>query len=203
MKTNEAKENMCMKGREYKKILGLKKAKYDQDIADKLEQVKLSESKKFWKLIMPKERKKGGSRKVVSAEALHKHFENLNKKPADHESQGIKLEVNLEDDNEINRPISAEEIAKVISGLKNNKAAGMDGILNEYIKATSNVLMSKYVKLFNDILDTGNIPSDWALGFIVPIYKNKGEKDDPNNYRGITISRISTISRTSRFYERF
>ena len=44
-----------------------------------------------------------------------------------------------------------------------------------------------YVKLFNKILDTGDIPEDWLTGLIIPIYKNKGEKNDPNNYRGITL----------------
>ena len=42
-------------------------------------------------------------------------------------------------------------------------------------------------KLFNIILKTGIIPSDWCLSFINPIYKQKGEKSDPNNYRGISI----------------
>ena len=43
------------------------------------------------------------------------------------------------------------------------------------------------MKLFNLILETSNIPTDWVLGIIRPIYKNKGCKGDPNNYRGITI----------------
>ena len=42
-------------------------------------------------------------------------------------------------------------------------------------------------KLFNNILDTGYMPDIWLSGNIIPIYKNKGSKDDPKNYRPITI----------------
>ena len=44
-----------------------------------------------------------------------------------------------------------------------------------------------YCKLFNLILNTGIIPEAWSKGTILPIYKNKGDINDPDNYRGITI----------------
>ena len=42
-------------------------------------------------------------------------------------------------------------------------------------------------KLFNYILRTGNVPQDWVIGNIVPIYKNKGDPTLPGNYRGISL----------------
>ena len=44
-----------------------------------------------------------------------------------------------------------------------------------------------FVKLFNIVLDTGIIPSDWCVGMIKPLFKNKGSPKDPSNYRAITI----------------
>ena len=44
-----------------------------------------------------------------------------------------------------------------------------------------------YCKLFNLILNTGIVPEAWSKGTILPIYKNKGDVKDPDNYRGITI----------------
>ena len=41
--------------------------------------------------------------------------------------------------------------------------------------------------MFNIVLNTGIVPKDLTNGIIHPIYKNKGCKNDPLNFRGITI----------------
>ena len=87
----------------------------------------------------------------------------------------------------LNAEITSEEILKCIRALNNGKASGLDYIANEHIKATSELFLPLYVKLFNSILDTGHFPDQWSTGCIHPIYKNKGERDSPSNYRPITI----------------
>jgi hypothetical protein len=39
-----------------------------------------------------------------------------------------------------------------------------------------------YVHIFNLIFDTGILPEAWLIGYMIPIFKNKGSKLDPKNY---------------------
>ena len=40
---------------------------------------------------------------------------------------------------------------------------------------------------FNIVLNTGIIPEKWVEGLIMPIYKNKDDPLNPENYRPITL----------------
>lgn len=87
----------------------------------------------------------------------------------------------------LNSPITREEIVNSINSLKNNKASGYDNVMNEHIKTTMSNFLPLYENLFNIIFDTGIVPEEWLIGIIRPIYKNKGNPSNPENYRPITL----------------
>ena len=113
------------------------------------------------------------------------HFKQLNYDNNNNpENQNIIY--NPEEVNEfLDKPFTEEEIQRLIRKLENGKSSGEDDILNEFLKNSSHGCLELYVKLFNLILETGIVPDDWCTGFIIPLYKGKGSKDDVNNYRGI------------------
>ncbi len=64
--------------------------------------------------------------------------------------------------------------------------------------------MPVYIKLFSKVLSTGEVPEDWLVDLIVPISKQKGNKNDCNNYRRITLlsclCKLFTITLNERLY---
>ena len=86
-------------------------------------------------------------------------------------------------------PISEEEVKNAIEHLKLNKSPGPDGILAETLKNSLEHTLSLFVLFFNHVFDTGQYPSAWSGAIIVPIHKS-GDKDDPDNYRGISLLSI-------------
>ena len=103
-----------------------------------------------------------------------------------------------------NDHVATDEMLILVRTLKNNKSSGNDQVLNEFLKYSPPKIIDMIVRLFNVILDTGY----WSVGIIKPLYKNTGARDNPNNYRGITIlsclGKLFSIffnSRLTRFVE--
>ncbi|KRF97428.1 uncharacterized protein Dwil_GK26988, partial [Drosophila willistoni] len=78
------------------------------------------------------------------------------------------------------------EVKDAIHQLKNNKAAGKDGIGAELIKMGPERLAICLHRLIGTIWETEQLPEEWKEGVICPIYK-KGDKLDCENFRAITI----------------
>ena len=86
----------------------------------------------------------------------------------------------------LNAQFTFDEIKTMINKLKSGKAAGIDKIIAELLKNLDDDTVIILVNIFNKIFDSGEFPEEWALGIIVILFKG-GERDDLNNYRGITL----------------
>lgn len=83
-------------------------------------------------------------------------------------------------------PITKNELIKHISSLKNNSAPGWDGISVYAIKQTLLEIIDPLLHIYNIILETGIIPSEFKIAIVAPIHKS-GSKTLINNYRPISL----------------
>lgn len=88
--------------------------------------------------------------------------------------------------NEAIEPFTCEEIMKKIEKLKKEKSPGPDNIPNEALICGRHLLISHLITLFNKVLESQEIPKNWAKSRIILLYK-KGDPADINNYRPISL----------------
>ena len=84
-------------------------------------------------------------------------------------------------------PFSIEELERSLKSLKNNKACCFDQISNEILKCSGRIYKHAFLHLFNAIGRVSLYPTPWKRDILHPIHKSN-EKDDPNNFRGISIA---------------
>ena len=68
-----------------------------------------------------------------------------------------------------------------------HKASGCTAISNRVLRETAPVIASSLTHIYNLSLTTATFPSDWKRAIVCPIFKNRGEKSDPSNYRPISL----------------
>ena len=120
---------------------------------------------------------------VINLDVFKFFFKNLNRNPRNNHMTHI-LNFQLiaksytNENKDINMLFTVQVVAAAIQRLKNNKSAGIDGILNEFLKHCPNDMYIAITQLFNLALDTGIVPTDRCIGLICPIYKNKRQRND-------------------------
>jgi hypothetical protein len=90
-----------------------------------------------------------------------------------------------------------KQIGNQLKYLAKGKAAGIDGIMAEFLIHGRKEMAAILAILFNRISKECRIPDEWTQALIVPVYKQKGDNRDISNYRPIALTVI-----TRRLYER-
>ncbi|TWW56001.1 hypothetical protein D4764_09G0010510 [Takifugu flavidus] len=98
---------------------------------------------------------------------------------------------------ELDMEPTTEELSKAIDSLTCGKAPGSDGITAEVLKCGKPALLDKLHKLLCQCWREGSVPHDMRDSTIITLYKNKGDRSDCNNYRG-----ISLLSTTGKLFAR-
>ena len=131
-------------------------------------------------------------------EILQKHYQILGKKSVDNDfddewKEFVESTVNdceissaSSRDSFLDGKIEVSEILKCIRQIKNNKTGGNDGLVGELLKYGGIEMAYLLEKLYSIIWYEEYVPRQWREGLIVNLFK-KGDREDPSNYRGITL----------------
>ena len=139
------------------------------------------EQKKYWQHLKKLETSKDNN-KYIPDYTLISHFREIL------HDDDIKLKYE-EDKTEgvLDYEITEEELQKAKKILKLGKGIGIDSIYNEMIRPLVDLYPKLVLRLFNDILsERQQICDNWLHSLVTALHK-KGIKEDPDNYRGISL----------------
>jgi len=83
--------------------------------------------------------------------------------------------------------ITPDMVYKKLNKLKMNKAPGVDFVGTKMLVELSGVISEVVAILYNKLLTTAEIPNDWELANVTPVFK-KSSKSSPANYRPISLT---------------
>ena len=85
---------------------------------------------------------------------------------------------------------SEDGITKLLRNIKSDKSPGPEDIPARILKEVA-VSVAPFLKIvFEKSLSEGRVPNDWKIANVTPIFKS-GEKDDPSNYRPISLTSLN------------
>ena len=83
--------------------------------------------------------KRNGS--TIPVDDLFQHFKNINNPASNSENEPFLSNETINENHEINMPISENEIRQAAKNLKRNKSPGFDQILNEHLLITLDCML--------------------------------------------------------------
>ncbi|GAB0207602.1 mitochondrial enolase superfamily member 1 [Grus japonensis] len=85
--------------------------------------------------------------------------------------------------------IQEEAVHDLLCHLDTHKSMGLDGIHLRVLRELAEELAKPLSIIYQQSWLTGEVPDDWRLANVTPIYK-KGPKEDPGNYRPVSLTSV-------------
>ena len=83
--------------------------------------------------------------------------------------------------------VTKEAVTKLLKGLNPSKALGPDELHPRVLKELATELGPVFAHLFQQSIDKGEIPKEWSLANICPLFK-KGDRSLACNYRPVSLT---------------
>ncbi|KFP52464.1 hypothetical protein N323_08608, partial [Cathartes aura] len=81
--------------------------------------------------------------------------------------------------------VDTEIVRDQLYQLNVHESMGPDGIHPRVLKELADVMAGAFLSIYQRSWQSGEVPADWKLANVIPIYK-KGVREDPGNYRPVS-----------------
>ena len=178
---NKTREETYILKKKLKNIIKKNKFNHKKSIVDKMcRDLSNGQKKTYWQHLKKLE-KNVDNESYMPDQTMIDHFKET--------LYNVNAAIKIPDDSvggPLDYKITIEELHLASTILKNGKSPGTDNILNEMITPLITLYPEIILKLCNDTLNSNIISPQWLTSLIFPIHK-KGAKDNPDNYRGISL----------------
>ena len=173
------------------KLREIRRRKKEEEREEKWKRVEDSRGMtEFWNAIRsfrPRKNRKGAN---IKKHEWNEHFKKLlgasDPNSPNMEGEGESEEESGEDNGNLNAEITFAEVKEALQKMRNNKAAGEDGIVVEFLKELPMTWVKELVIILNGIFNTGKLIEGWEVARIYPIHK-AGNENEVKNYRGVSL----------------